>query len=193
MVTDSKIALLKDALTQLKKDGVQQVTIDALMEYLAKLDAADVTTAPAPSPAELEHYKAQLAAWVEKQKEVSNLNLEGFKSVILAGQAALRSAILLNGGAAVAILAYIGKLSVDAPASVSQFAFPLLLFVLGALAIAVASGVTYLTQWFYFGGSAWQWRVGFALNMLSILLGLMSYGLFAAGTWLAYLEFKAYA
>lgn len=193
MATDTQIALLKDALAKLKKEGVEHLAVDALMEYLAKLEAAAVPPSPAPSPAELEHYKAQLAAWVEKQKEVSSFNLEGFKSVILAVQNALRSAILLNGGAAVAMLAYIGKLSVEASASVSQFAFPLFLFVLGALTVAVGSGVTYLSQWFYFGGSIWKWRVGFALNILAILLGLTSYGLFAVGAWLAYLEFKAYA
>jgi hypothetical protein len=143
------------------------VAVDALMEYLTQLEA----TAVRSSPAELEHYKAQLAAWVEKQKEFSNFNLEGFKSVILARQNALRLAILLNGGAAVAMLAYIGKLSVKASASVSQFAFPLFLFVLGALTVAVGAGVTYLSQWFYFsGGGNWQWRVGVALNILAILI-----------------------
>jgi hypothetical protein len=189
MAPDSQIAALKDVLVVLKKDGIENVSVDALMEYLTKLE----TTAITRSPAELEHYKAQLAAWVEKQKEFSNFNLEGFKSVILAGQNAIRIAILLNGGAAVAMLAYIGKLSVEASASVSQFALPLFLFVLGALTVAVGAGVTYLSQWFYFsGGGNWRWRVGFTLNMLAILLGLTSYGLFAAGAWWAYQEFKAY-
>jgi len=91
------------------------------------------------------------------------------------------------------MLAYIGKLSVEASASVPQFAFPLLVFVVGALVVALGSSVTYLSQWFYFGGSARQWKVGFALNMLAIVLWLVSHGLFAVGAWLAYLQFKAYA
>ncbi len=189
MGSDSGTTLLKEALLRLKKDGVQHVAVDALLEYVTKIEAA----VREPSAAELEHYKAQLAAWVEKQKEASTINVEGFKSVILAGQNALRSAIFINGGAAVAILAYIGKVSVEASTHVSAFAFPLLLFVSGALAVAVGSGVTYLGQWFYFGGGNWQWKVGFGLNILAILLGLTSYGLFATGAWLAYLAFKAYA
>ena len=191
MAGDTRIDLLKDALLKLQKDGVQQIAVDALVDYVAKLDAVGGQAPREPSAAELEHYKAQLAAWVEKQKEVSNINVEGFRSVILAGQNALRSSILLNGGAAVAILAYIGKLSVDAAAHVSAFAFPLLLFVTGALVVAVGSGVTYLSQWFYFGGGVWKWKIGFALNVLAILLGFASYGLFAVGAWLAYLAFKA--
>jgi hypothetical protein len=52
--------------------------------------------------------------------------------------------------------AYIGKLSVDDPSHVSGFAFPLLLFVAGSLAVAIRSGVTYLSQWFYFGEGDWK-------------------------------------
>jgi len=192
MATDSKIALLKDAVLQLKKDGVQNLSVDALLDYVTKLEAA-VQERREPSAAELEHYKAQLSAWVEKQKEASAINVEGFKSVILAGQNALRSALLVNGGAAVALLAYIGKLSVEASSHVSDFALPLLLFVLGALVVAINSGLTYLGQWFYFGGGGWRWKVGFALNIVSIVLGVVSYVIFAAGAWLAYCSFKAYA
>jgi hypothetical protein len=59
--------------------------------------------------------------------------------------------------------------------------------------VAIGAGVTYLTQWFYFGGGGWKCKVGFALNILSIVLGLGSYALFAWGAWLAYLAFRAYA
>jgi len=192
MPGDARIAPLKEAVLKLKKDGVERVSVDALLEYVTRLQAA-VEERLEPSAAELEHYKTQLSAWVEKQKEASAINVEGFKSVILAGQNALRSALLVNGGAAVALLAYIGKLSVDASAHVSEFALPLLLFVSGALVVAINSGVTYLGQWFYFGGGGWRWKVGFALNIVSIILGILSYVIFAAGTWQAYLAFKAYA
>lgn len=155
MAADTRLTLLKDAVLKLKRDGVQQVSVDALLDYVAKLESA-VEDRREPSAADLEHYKAQLAAWVERQREASAINVEGFKSVILSGQNALRSGLLLNGGAAVALLAYIGKLSVEASAHVSDFALPLLLFVVGALAVVVNSGVTYLGQWFYFGGGGWR-------------------------------------
>ena len=115
MATDDRLTLLKQAVARLKEDGVQSVGVDALLDYIAKLEAA-IEPRREPNAAEIEHYKAQLAAWVEKQKEVSAINVEGFKSVILAGQSALRSALLVNGGAAVALLAFIGKLSATPPA-----------------------------------------------------------------------------
>src|SRR5712692_328687 len=111
MTDDSTGTLLKEALQRLKKDGVEHVTVDALLDYLGKLEAAGVQDGP--TVVALEHYKAQLTAWIERQKEVASINLEGFKSVILAGQSSLRSAMLINGGAAVAVLAYIGRLSIE--------------------------------------------------------------------------------
>lgn len=116
MATDDRFTLLKQAIAKLKAGGVQSVGVDDLLDYVAKLEAA-VEPRQEPGAAEIEHYKAQLAAWVEKQKEASAINVEGFKSVILAGQSALRSALLVNGGAAVALLAFIGKLSTDSPAT----------------------------------------------------------------------------
>lgn len=90
-------------------------------------------------------------------------------------------------------MAYIGKLSVEAATHVPEFAFPLLLFVSGALVVAVQAGVTYLSQWFYFGGGELRWKIGFGLNILAILFAIASYCLFAGGAWLAYQAFKAYA
>jgi len=192
MGTDGTITSLLKALRQLKGDGVEHVSVDRLIDYLTNMEADSSQERVVP-PAELERYKAQLAVGVQKQQEVSNINVEGFKSVILTGQTSLRSGLLINGGAALAVLAYIGKLSVEAPAHVSQFASPLLLFVMGTLTMAVTSGVTYLGQWFYFGGGTWKWKVGFWLNILAMILGFLSYVLFAWGSWDAYLAFKVYA
>jgi hypothetical protein len=57
--------------------------------------------------------------------------------------------------------------------------------------VAIGAGVTYLSQWLYFGGGGWKSKVGFGLNIVAILLGVGSWALFAAGAWLAYLAFKA--
>lgn len=189
MTDETPTTLLRTALQRLKRDDVRHVTIDAVLEYIDELEASGARDRR--SAIELEHYKAQLAAWIERQKEAASMSVEGFKSVILAGQSSLRSAMLINGGAAVAVLAYIGKLTGDASGNIVQFALPLLLFVLGALVVAVGAGVTYLSQWFYFGGGGWKSKVGFGLNILAILLGVGSWALFAAGAWLAYLAFSS--
>jgi hypothetical protein len=75
-------------------------------------------------------------------------SLEALKSSNASGLEAIKASTLINGGAAVAVLAFIGHLaSIHADASViMNFARPLRLFVAGALFGVVASGVTYLVR-----------------------------------------------
>lgn len=191
MDTDPRLTSLKDSLLRLQQDGVRRIAVTSLIDAVAKLET--VGTESTLTAVDLEKYRAQLAMWVEQYKAQANIEAEGFKSVILAGQTSLRSAMLINGGAAVAVLAYIGRLTGDAAGNVAQFALPLFLFVLGALVVAVGAGVTYLSQWFYFGGGGWKSKVGFGLNILAMLLGVGSWALFATGAWLAYLAFSGLA
>ena len=90
---------------------------------------------------ELENHKAELARRLM-------VETENFKSVILTGQSALKSAILINGGAAVALLAFIGHVwkpdylrtaSINLVGSLQWFVF-------GVLSAAIAAGGTYAAQ-----------------------------------------------
>ena len=163
------ISLIKNELENLKKQGIEKVSIDELMDYLSKIELANQNLSDL-SLVELERYKAQLNMWVEQQKSQTKLWAEGFKSVILSGQNALRSALLINGGTAIALLAYIGRLKIAGLDQASTLAFPLAIFVVGVLVTAINSGITYLAQWFYFGGGKWKQKVGFVLNMTNIIL-----------------------
>jgi hypothetical protein len=62
------------------------------------------------------------------------------------GQGALKAALLINGGASVALLAFIGTTIVkDTKNCLSLLlCFSMLLFVFGVLCAAIASGVTYV-------------------------------------------------
>ena len=105
----------------------------------------------------------------------------------------MRSAFLLNGGAAIALLPFISHLTEKQPGKVSVFADSLMPFVVGVLAIAVTSGVTYLSQWFYAAeNSAWKGKIGFWLNIGAIILGLSSYGFFVWGMCRAYSGFQSF-
>jgi hypothetical protein len=79
-------------------------------------------------------------------------NQEMFKSVISAGQVALRSVILINGGAAVALLAFIGsiwdKSTID-NLTIKKLLISMAGFVLGVLLGGVAASLTYLVQLLY--------------------------------------------
>jgi hypothetical protein len=134
-----------------------------------------------------------LQLWVEENKTVHSWDLEGFKSVISSGQNALKTAFLMNGGATVAMLAFVGKLSDIHVSQIPVFASAMLFFVTGVLLVTISSGFTYMGQWFYFKPKKWQKDTGFWLNMAAILSGLSSYGLFIAGMIDSYRAFIAFS
>ena len=121
-------------------------------------------------------------------------NAEVFRSVITAGQGAIKSAFLLNGGAAVALLAFIAHLiqTSSEKVEVTDLSFCLLLFGWGTLAVAVASGFTYLTQFAYYSSEEQATKVGDGLNMISIMLVFASYGMFLWGLYATYRAFVTY-
>ncbi len=111
------------------------------------------------------------------------------KSVLSSGQAAMKSAFLINGGAAVALLAFIGHLvSIREVGHVSMFARPLIVFVGGVLSAALATGVTYVTLSCYHAGKFSQ---GNWANRVAVFLIALSYLAFALGVWNAYESFLA--
>jgi 3-dehydroquinate dehydratase len=84
---------LRDALNGVSQPTVQ---VDALNKYLDNWEKSATTTqtqTDAQHTRQLEQWKAQLAA-------SSATSIEMFKAVIEAGQTALKSSIVINGGAA---------------------------------------------------------------------------------------------
>ncbi|MFN0313649.1 MAG: hypothetical protein ACKVQA_01230 [Burkholderiales bacterium] len=181
---------LKKTIEDIKAKGTAAIYCDNLITYLN-----DVAASPSHvvTPAELEQYKAQLQLEVEKHKSANASSLEMFKSVISAGQNAIRSSFLLNGGTAFALLAFISHLAEKQPDKVAVFADTLIPFVIGVFAISLTSGFTYMSQWFYAAeDGSWKQKAGFWLNIVSIILGLSSYGFFLWGMCRAYLAFKGF-
>lgn len=110
-------------------------------------------------------------------------------AVTLAGHA-LKSAMLINGGAAVGMLTFIGhELQLPKP-SRSTFAFSLLLYVLGILFAAIATGLSYLAQHnFMEDGSCWGLKI---LRSFAIGAIICSYLFFGLGSLVAYSGFINY-
>ncbi len=125
---------------------------------------------------ELEDHKTELA-------RALMMETENFKSVIVAGQNALKNAILINGGASVALLT---SWKADL---LKLLAAPLLWFVAGVLLDAIATGATYLAQLFYalcgnMRGKAFY--TGVILHYVAVLLVGASYVTFAYGGCVVY-------
>lgn len=137
-------------------------------------------------------------------------DLELWKSAIESGQTALKSLILINGGAAVALLAFLGNMLTKPPPTGTGQQFPTLgpwtfgpqnrlevaramaSFVLGVFLGAAVSATRYLNAWALSvarsresrGRQSRGWvKFGDWMNYIAIALGLASLGAFFLGGW----------
>lgn len=146
-------------------------------------------------PLELEKFRSDLAGSLAYQEHVHSWNLESFKQVIALGQSTLKSIMLINGGAAVALLAFLGNLLGKSNSAVGllPFAGSMRVFVIGVFLSAIAYALTYFSQLFYNGAKSWQQRTGLVLHVLTSVAGAASLGAFLCGANRAYLGFVALA
>lgn len=178
MNTQAFAVQLREEIRRLKDTGIDSIDSDNLISYL---DDVASSQSKEPTEQELTEYHHRLQLHLEQTKGYNESQLEMFRAVIVAGQNAIRSSFLLNGGAAVALLAFVGHLAGVKPGSVSAFSVVIVPFAIGVLFIAVTSGLTYLSQWFFNSENKPSQRMGLALNIVAIILGLSSYGCFVWG------------
>ncbi|WP_273453293.1 hypothetical protein [Nevskia ramosa] len=181
---------MKTLIEDVKSKGTAAIYCDNLIAYLREVESSPE---PELTLIEIEKYKADLQSAIEVSKHTHEGQLEAFRAVINAGQNAIKSSFLLNGGASVALLAFIGHLAQFKPEKVATFGSCMLPFAFGVLAIAMTSGFTYLSQWFYAGARPLALKIGFGLNILTIVLGISSYGLFVWGLLATYRVLASYA
>lgn len=192
MKSTEVVEVLRGAVANTKEAGVKQVSIADLEAFSARL-AETVARTPADAAAgdaAMEAYRAELSAWVSSRQQDHEHNLEMLRATITTGQSALKSALLINGGAAAALLAFIGSAwsSNKIVEALPDISAALLLYVFGVLAAAVAAGATYLSQAGYgneFGKASRC--VGYIGHVLAVVGVLASYTLFGWASWLAYL------
>jgi len=146
-------------------------------------------------PLELEKFRSDLAGSLAYQEHVHSWNLESFKQVIALGQSTLKSIMLINGGAAVALLAFLGNLLGKSSSAVGllPFAGSMRIFVVGVFLSAVAYALTYFSQLFYNGAKPWEQKAGLVLHVLTSVAGTASLCAFLLGANRAYLGFAALA
>jgi len=113
-----------------------------------------------------------------------------FAVVASAAESALRSAFLVNGGGAVALLAFFGQATQQPrfSASVPLLAAALLVLVIGTALAGVATGLSFLAQYGYFmrRSRSWFGKAARSITALNIVLILLSYACFVAAGLLAY-------
>ena len=192
MKADIALQKIIDDIVDFKKTNQSVVAVDALIAYLSvfKKDVSEQEHFDElRHSAQLEEYKAKNASQLAEYEAQNSRALAMFDSVISYGQMSLKSAILINGGAAVAILALIGNIWSQhiSPPTVELLARSILLFSLAALGGAFGIGCTYLCQKLYAGGYR---RLGHTLTGFVILFVVfVCYGGFVWGVFDAYHAF----
>lgn len=183
MSTKQSVGQIRSIIEEMKLKGVVAINCDNLIAYLKEIEHSPEAE---PSQYEIEKYKADLSNWGAAYNYTLDTNLELFRSVITAGQNSIKTSFLLNGGAAIALLAFIGHLTEIKSAQVHDFACGLIPFSLGVLATTITSGLTYLCQWLYASGHAQARKSGEWVNILAIIVGAAAYLFFLWGLCSAY-------
>ena len=185
MKTEDVIALFDKTLDEATAKGARTIDVDALKQWVAGLRRIAEAQSAQMAAEEQKRTQMSFENWLETNKQRHEWQLEGFRSVIQVGQSALKTCILVNGGAAVALLAFVGHLVEQAKPQipVRSLALAMAVFVGGVFAGGLASAFTYLSQW----SSSGNWpRTGLALNIAAIASGLVSLGCFCGGGVCAY-------
>jgi len=181
MDTKQAINQIRAALDGVSKSGVQSVQISALLTYLSELER----NAPLATEAVKFQHESNLAFY----KSQHETNLEMFRSVIGAGKTAVSTCILINGGAAVTLLAFIGNIYSKSQAAVSipkGLTTALAAFSFAVLLAGIAAGIGYLAQRDFHRNSQKQENI---FNRIGIGCVAVAYFLFGVGVVAAYYTF----
>ena len=105
------IETIKKDVNSAKEQGASDIEIERLIQYLDALSNQVCNAGKSfDKDAELERIRAYHANHLAHYNWIKEQDIELFKSVITSGQNTLRASMLLHGGAAIALLAFIGHL-----------------------------------------------------------------------------------
>lgn len=188
---DAHRAALKDA----EASGLASIQTSTLHSIFNDLEKQLAAGNSQPNPIELEKFRSDLAGSLAYQDHLHSWNIESFRQIIALGQSSLKSIMLINGGAAVALLAFLGNLITRSGSSTNIIAFAdsMRMFVIGVFLGAVAYATTYFSQLFYDGDKKWQQRTGLAFHVITSLVGIAALLAFLVGARAAYNGFIAFA
>ena len=168
---------LKQELKQLRSKNQSVVSIDILEKYLGHVEEnAEVSL----STRQLEH-QGSLAEYDARVRQ----GIEMLNAAINAGKDALNALVLINGGAVIALLGFLGAVvSQSFPKELGLgLTLPLLYFGSGVLLGALGFGFRYFSQACYSG----DWiKTGLAFHGCAILFAVSGYVLFGLGIYGAY-------
>ncbi|QHP55028.1 hypothetical protein EH203_14975 [Pectobacterium carotovorum subsp. carotovorum] len=172
-----------------KSGGSEAIQIDSLLNYLEKIDTTNIKK---NQEFILEGFKHQNSTELEFLKIRNAFQIESFKSVISIGANACRTFLIMNGGAAIALLAFLGNIwNKDSSANAAQaIAMSLVQFCVGVIFAGLCAGFTYFSQSCFTSSELGEQKkflfTGYIFNTLACLFGIGSLIVFGLGTHSAY-------
>ncbi|EPV7325746.1 hypothetical protein ACV9ZL_004410 [Klebsiella oxytoca] len=145
MNSSELLALIKKDVSDVKQNGAETILVDNLLTYLSEID---VTEQPEDNALTLEGIKHQNSTQLELFKIENNFQMESFKAAISIGANACRTFLIMNGGAAIALLAFLGNIwnKSSSTEAASAIATALVLFCMGVVLAGVCAGFSYISQ-----------------------------------------------
>jgi hypothetical protein len=127
--------------------------------------------------------------------QAATLVVDRLPHVMSSAQLAVTSAILLNGGGAVAVITFAESITQHGSAHPALYRLPEILFILivGTVTAAGVAGLSFLAQYSYFTGSGDSVRMGRTLTRANSLFVALSYVLFSVAAFMAYSVFNEIA
>jgi hypothetical protein len=194
MTNKELIQQIREGVRVTAQQGQASVNVVDLDRYLDQWEKALPLDEGPLSQFQLDKLRAQFEEYLANQQRIHEGRMEMYRAVNIAGRRAIKSTLLINGGAAAALLAFIGHISTAATslahvrAAIPELASPLALYVTGLLLTAMSAGAVYVAAARYF---AQKTKAGDVFNSISVALVIVSYVLFAWGSWIAYNVFRS--
>lgn len=124
-----------------------------------------------------------------KYKAQLENEMEMFKTIFVYGQRTLKAMLIINGGAAVAMLAFLSRYLSSGTSDVNMhyFTVALLIFGAGVFLGAFTAGLSYITQYCYYH---YENKSGLIFHIASVITGISSLVGFCAGLYYSFLGFQ---
>ncbi len=172
MPKDERYDIVLKGLADLRERGIKVVDVERLERWVATIPA------PADDSRAFEEWKTRAPLEYAGKLEASKWALD-------AGQTALKTLLAMNGGAAVALLAYLGNaIGKGTWVRVDPVGQAMLTFVCSVGLVGVSSGARYFTQ---VVGATGNVKAALRFNYVAVGAGLLSLLGFFVGGWLSYL------
>lgn len=186
MLAKEVVELLKSEVRQAKEKGLELVSLESLehVSNMLELECERTKEGVPRSDEQLELLKAKFTDQLNDNQRQFESSLEMLRSTIAISHLALKSSILINGGAAVAMLAFMGGAWNHLPSQGAKTAIAcaLSMFVYAVLVAGVSTGCAYIAQ-AALGG---EWgekaeKVGELFRWITVILFFASMILFYLG------------